>query len=404
MRKIIRTALALALALGASLCVPALAAGTTFADVSGWAEPYITEAAGKGLVSGVGGGRYAPDNQVTYAQFATMLDNIAWKEEVASQQDGFTASGCAWWEVYCYVGAEHGLFDGTEIGSDPLGWGDSPNLPVSRADMAMMAYNFLRANGGGNFDLASMAAAKSRIDDIGHLDEAHVNAIAYCYAEGVLSGTGGNHFGPDGSMTRAQAAVVLTKVYGFSEPGSGSGSAPSTPAPSTATKPAGAVGGQYDTSKYSVPADANKDGWITEAEVQAVIDQLKVEYPQGTHWGSDSRWSSPVLGSGVECAGFGYMVSDKIFGNLPKYEVSIDDLRVGDYMRLGNVHSLVALSKVGEGQTAWGDTDAYLYNAAEGNMPTDGGDRVLTWSSYGYADNWPTGTAGTYIWSRYPAE
>ena len=68
------TPLLLALALCLGICVPAFAAGA-FSDVpqSGWAAPYVEQAAEKGWVSGVGGGKYEPNASVTYSQFAVML-------------------------------------------------------------------------------------------------------------------------------------------------------------------------------------------------------------------------------------------------------------------------------------------------------------------------------------------
>ena len=70
--------LALALCLG--LCLPAFAA-EPFTDVEGWVAPYIERAASLGLVSGVGGGRFAPDSQVSYREFAVMLCGIRYREE-----------------------------------------------------------------------------------------------------------------------------------------------------------------------------------------------------------------------------------------------------------------------------------------------------------------------------------
>ena len=66
MKKI--TAFLLSLALLAGLCIPAMAAGTTFSDVpSGqWYTPYVERAAGAGWVNGIGGGRYSPSAKVTY--------------------------------------------------------------------------------------------------------------------------------------------------------------------------------------------------------------------------------------------------------------------------------------------------------------------------------------------------
>lgn len=47
----------------------------TFTDVPAthWAYQYVEEAYSKGYVSGVGGGRYDPNGQVTYSEFAAML-------------------------------------------------------------------------------------------------------------------------------------------------------------------------------------------------------------------------------------------------------------------------------------------------------------------------------------------
>src|SRR5690554_2947473 len=46
----------------------------SFTDVQKhWSESYVELAAAKGLVEGVGGGKYEPDRTVTRAEFAVML-------------------------------------------------------------------------------------------------------------------------------------------------------------------------------------------------------------------------------------------------------------------------------------------------------------------------------------------
>ena len=344
MRKIIRTALALAL--GASLCVPALAAGR-YSDVSGWAESYIERASDLGLVSGIGGDKFGPNQNVTYGQLATMLVNLSWSGEVdQARADGYDS---AWWEPYCRVASNHGLFDATEM-SDYLAWDFVAEEAVDRAGMAVMVYNFARAGGGAEISVSDLAAAKSSITDIGHLYPDQADAVAYCYAANLLSGTGNGTFSPDSNMTRAQAATVLCSVHAST---TGDVTSPVTPdqpqQPSTTERPADAVGGQYDTSVYTVPADANKDGWITEAEVQARIEELKTQYVPGTLWNDASIWgtdptsadgyvrnglhsyTSKVLGNGTGCAGWALLLSDRIFGNLPTRQFSdVHSLRPGD--------------------------------------------------------------------------
>ncbi len=47
----------------------------TFTDVpsSHWSYSYVEKAAENGWVSGIGNGKFGVDNQVTYAEFSTML-------------------------------------------------------------------------------------------------------------------------------------------------------------------------------------------------------------------------------------------------------------------------------------------------------------------------------------------
>lgn len=170
----------------------------------------------------------------------------------------------------------------------------------------------------------------------------------------------------------------------------------------TAGAPAGAVGGQYDVSAHDVPADANKDGWITEAEVQAVLNQLRVEYPHGSEWGLHTRYPGRPDGKGMgaasACEGFANLVSDRIFGTLPAYYVSLEETRVGDIMDDGPAnHANIVLNDYGKSEyngTIYPDD----YTTVDGN--TSG---TVFWEMLQHYADWPTGTSRTYIRSRYPA-
>ena len=128
-----------------------------------------------------------------------------------------------------------------------------------------------------------------------------------------------------------------------------------------------------------------------------MLDQLKEDYPVGSPWGSDDTWKSPVLGYGSECAGFAYMVSDKIFGDLPKYEVAMENTRVGDVLKNGPAnHKSIVLNNYG--MAIYNDT-VYpeQYYTVDGNV---GG--KVSWNIVKRYSDWPTGTADTHIFSRYP--
>ena len=69
------SACALSLALSVSMILPAGAAGAAFTDVpqDHWANPYVEAMTQKGVVTGVGNGRFNPDGNLSTAEFSVML-------------------------------------------------------------------------------------------------------------------------------------------------------------------------------------------------------------------------------------------------------------------------------------------------------------------------------------------
>lgn len=406
MRKIISAALALCLT--TALCTPAIAAASpTFPDVAPdqWYYSWVEKAHNLGIISGYPDGTFGPEDHVTYGQFAALMVNALYKDEGAKQP-----AGGPWWEPAARVMNNHGLWIDTAM-YDSANWATVADTDISREQMAQVMYNVLRYT-DKRASLSATVEAQASIKDFDDIDTQNCYAVANCYAIGLISGIGDGNFAPKGSMTRAQAAVVTCKMYAImTDDPTGSGAVkpvepvePTNPDPvedpkPSAPRPADAVGGQYNTAVYDVPADTNKDGWITEAEVQAVLDQLRIDYPEGSPWGSKDFWRSPVMGNGSECAGFAYMISDKIFGNLPRHAISMEETHVGDVLINGPAHHTnVVLNDYGKAMFEGVNYDDG-YFTANGNS-----NGCVSWDSVRYYEDWPTGTAGTYIWSRYPKE
>ena len=383
-----------ALCLCAALCTPALAAGQSFSDVPAgqWYHRWVTEAAGRGWVSGVGDGRFDPEGAVTYAQFALMLDRALYPDDIDSQP-----AGAQWWTAACEVAAKHGLFPITDMAIRD-NWNNVANTPIEREQMAQLMYNALVDKGIKLPSYAEYSEAAKRIADIADVD--NYVAVTTCYTTGLLNGDDSGNFAPRAPMTRAQACVVLCNIYSCIT-GDVVGSV-NPDKPVVTERPADAVGGQYDVSAHDVPADVNKDGWITEAEVQAVLDQLRVEYPTGSHWGETTRYPGRTdkkgLGAASACAGFANMVSDRIFGSLPAYHVSLEETRVGDIMDNGpGDHRNIVLNDYGK-DVFEGVNYTDSYTTANGNASGE----TVRWDRVDYYADWPTGTPKTYIRSRYP--
>lgn len=212
------SACALALALSVSMVLPAGAAGNTFSDVpqSHWAYAYVEDMARKGVVSGVGNGRFDPEGAVSTAQFAVMLTQAFCPKEVAS-----AAEGAAWWTPYMDAAREAGYLTDTTAGWSYAGGGWDAAVvtaPMTRYDMAQAMWNTVVAEGMAQPTGEQREAAQSAIGDFASIPEDYESAVVAMYALGYLSGVNANgDFGGEGTMTRAQSCVVMSKLLGADE-------------------------------------------------------------------------------------------------------------------------------------------------------------------------------------------
>ena len=118
---------------------PAVSTNTTptFSDVrnnanAAWAEGYIESCAAQGIVSGVGGGKFAPNGNVPGVQLAKMLlVSLGYK----SENEGFTGNACA--TNVNVRAAQKGLYDGLEK--------MDTNAAITRDNAAQMVWNALQA-------------------------------------------------------------------------------------------------------------------------------------------------------------------------------------------------------------------------------------------------------------------
>ena len=210
------SACALSLALAASLILPAGAAGSTFSDVpeTHWAYAYVEEVAKDGVVSGVGGGLFGPEETMSTAQFAVMITAAFCPETVNTD----TEVGTPWWEPYLDAAWAAGYLTDTTAGFsyDNGSWDEEVVTdPMTRYDMAQAMYNTVVAEGMTLPTDEQREAAQAAIGDYDSIPEDYESAVVAMYALGYLSGVNDNgDFGGEGTMTRAQACVVMCNLLG----------------------------------------------------------------------------------------------------------------------------------------------------------------------------------------------
>lgn len=173
---------------------------TTFADVpaSAWyynAVEYVYE---NGLMSGVSGGRFAPNDTLTRAMLVQTLYAMEGRPAAASAGFADVASG-DWYASAVNWAAANGVVSGVS----ETGFG--PNNALTREQLALILYRFAQYKGydvAGTSDLAAYADGSS-------VSSWAAEAMGWAVDAGLISGVGGNQIAPTGTASRAQVAQIL---------------------------------------------------------------------------------------------------------------------------------------------------------------------------------------------------
>lgn len=199
--------LALALVIsGAMIAVrPARMATSPFSDVPSdhWGIDGIIAAYDDGVMTGTyinqstGERKFSPNASLTTAEWSVMLYRAFYADEP------FTTEKVNWWNCELDVLRAHGI----------MGYvaDTEANGPATRFEMAATIANLL-VDKKVSVDAAKVAAAKTQIADFGTIYPMHQDAVATCWALGIIKGVGGNRFDGNSYMNRAAAATVYLRA------------------------------------------------------------------------------------------------------------------------------------------------------------------------------------------------
>ena len=406
--------LLLALALSAALAAPVSAVyeTPTFTDVpkSFWGYVSIEKAAENKWISGNPDGTFAPNANVTYAQFCVMLVSAFFPEQLAS----YTGPSSPWYVPSCAIAAQNDLLLGTRVEQTPTLEG-AVSQPMSRYEMALVVSNTLyKIN-------ANIPTPKERADqmdttpDFWDIEYKYQSPVLLAKATGVLSGMdSAGTFGGSGNLSRAQAAVVLGKLNDLRNTGDGSAVNPNLPEPTTPTEITrspfafqGSENVQQMMNRLNAEAPKYYEGYltngkpITEANIKAMLAEAEKGMPSGTQWDTSSFYNYGTraftgYGNAYACSAFAGALSDYIFGKdapVTKHQ-NFGDIKVGDIIDFndsstGYGHAVLV---IGLHPTTM---DSLLLT--NGNVSGE-----VEWNRYNYIDNWSdTRKAESYVYSRY---
>ena len=174
-----------------------------FTDLDGfeWAKDYINSLSSKKVINGFGDGTFKPGNKVTREEFVKML--VVALDLKGDIKLGFNDVDSTHW-AYGYIktavasGIVNGISD-TEFGI---------TSEITRQDMAVMAYRAAKKVG----KLNNIEPDKNNFSDESDIADYAKDAIAYMKSAGIINGVGENMFNPLGTATRAETAVVISKI------------------------------------------------------------------------------------------------------------------------------------------------------------------------------------------------
>lgn len=205
------------MALCLALTLFVLPVSAAFSDVAGgrWYSESVDWASASGYVSGYEDGTFRPDNSVTRAEFAVIMNQVlglqqssGWGsfqeltnpmnfQDITNPVNFQDVPAVSWYAAAVRNCVRAGIIAGYD--SEHFG----PDDPVTRQQAAVIfsrAYGLLKTGG------------RSRFADDGNIAEYAVGFVKAMVTAGFMTGMGSNLFQPNTNMTRAQMVTMLHTI------------------------------------------------------------------------------------------------------------------------------------------------------------------------------------------------
>lgn len=169
-----------------------------------WGKPHIELAAAKGLIEGVGGDRFDPNQSITRAEFTAMLIRVLGYGRSTDTSSPYRDVQTGSWYFDIVVQA-------TELGLLDFAGGSSfkPDQTLTREEMASMLAALIALE---ELPMSKEAVSLDGYKDVGNIDSAYLEDVQTIVTLNIMTGIGSDVFSPTGESTRAQAGVVLVRT------------------------------------------------------------------------------------------------------------------------------------------------------------------------------------------------
>lgn len=177
-----------------------------FSDLTGhWAKPDIMQMVDKKIVEGMDDDHFAPDTNVTRAQFATLLSKALNLQDDAGQNPFADVASGSWYESTVKKSYAAGLING--VADDAF----APEQNITREEMTAM---LLRAKAHATGTKIEDMAVKGSIpfSDEGSISGWAKKVVALAVDSGLMNGRTDQEFAPQEHASRAESVVVLKRL------------------------------------------------------------------------------------------------------------------------------------------------------------------------------------------------
>lgn len=180
----------------------------TFADCENhWAKEEIEVMASKEIINGIGADEFAPDMNITRAQFAGILARAFGMEGNADQVNFSDVSGGRWFTPYIGAIEKMGLIKGYEDQTF------RPNALVTKEEMAVMINRTAKVLGiDPGLSQSEVSETLGQFKDGAGVHDWAREAVAKAVNSGFIKGLPGGYFRPAAHTTRGEAAVIIKRM------------------------------------------------------------------------------------------------------------------------------------------------------------------------------------------------
>ncbi len=176
---------------------------TSFNDVSSshWANEYINELIKLGVLNGYDDGSFRPNNNVTREEFVKIIVTTCGIYDVNASCEFDDMTEDSWFYKQVASAVARGIINGMDDG----GFGVGQN--ITRQDAAVIISRTIESLIG-----AQTTPAASTLTDYDSVSDYAKEAVALLQELGIINGYDDGTYLPFGSLTRAEAAAIMSKL------------------------------------------------------------------------------------------------------------------------------------------------------------------------------------------------